>query len=157
MTACPTPDKSRFATREAAERAAERAQVPLGVWLWPYDNCACGWVHLTSTDPLEVPADAVPDPVVVNRLRWLPDAEFRALVEQDTTSVLEMDQRIALRHPRLRGRWRRALRDLLADIDHKLADSAGDPACADWRQRARGYRDVLTIRAREAGALQQAA
>lgn len=47
---CHHPTKSRFATVEAAEIAAARAQVPLGVRLRAYDDCPCGWVHLTSRD-----------------------------------------------------------------------------------------------------------
>lgn len=44
---CPHPEKSRFATVEAAERVAARVVVRLGAWLRPYE-CPCGFVHLTK-------------------------------------------------------------------------------------------------------------
>lgn len=154
MAACPTPEKSRFATRAGAESAAARSELALGLLLRPYD-CVCGWVHLSKAVFDEIPADAEPDPAIVNRLRWLPDDRFTDVVRADTTGTADVDTRVALRHPRLRGRWRRVLRDLAADIDRQMAARAGDVSrtTADWRQRAAGYRDSLTIRAREAGAL----
>ncbi|MFJ4418240.1 hypothetical protein [Streptomyces sp. NPDC088925] len=44
--ACPTPGKHRYATREAADIAAERTVIPFGQMLNAY-TCRCGWVHLT--------------------------------------------------------------------------------------------------------------
>lgn len=46
MPECPTPEKHRYATREAAAVAAERCVIPFGRVLNAYD-CRCGWVHLT--------------------------------------------------------------------------------------------------------------
>lgn len=49
---CPTPDKHRYATPEAAALAAERTQVPFGRRLNQY-QCRCGWVHNTHLAPPE--------------------------------------------------------------------------------------------------------
>lgn len=43
-TECPTPGKHRYATREAAAKAADRTQVPYGRHLSSYE-CRCGWFH----------------------------------------------------------------------------------------------------------------
>lgn len=44
---CRTPDKSRFATLEAAATRALGTPAIAGLVLRPY-ACDCGWVHLTS-------------------------------------------------------------------------------------------------------------
>lgn len=52
MTDCPTPSKHRYATREAAVKAAKRQRLSVGKQLNPHE-CRCGWVHLTSLAPAE--------------------------------------------------------------------------------------------------------
>lgn len=48
---CPTPHKHRYATHEAAQRAAARTQIPYGQLLNTY-LCRCGWHHNTKlADP----------------------------------------------------------------------------------------------------------
>lgn len=48
---CPTPAKHRYATVEAAQRAAHRTQIPFGQHLNTYP-CRCGWFHNTKlADP----------------------------------------------------------------------------------------------------------
>lgn len=48
MSECPHPEKSRYATEFAANRAAARVVVPLGVWLRAYECPGCGFWHLTK-------------------------------------------------------------------------------------------------------------
>lgn len=150
---CPTPEKLRFATAEAATRFAARRALGVGRLLTPYacDDGAgggCGWVHLTSTEP--VPAGAAADPALVNELRHATPALFRAVVEADATSHLAMPRRIALRHPRLYGRWTRVLRELADRLDGQIAQA---PAGSDWATRARVYRHHLDQRLAEAAQL----
>lgn len=52
--ACRTPAKARFATVEAAESRAHGKPAIAGLELRAYDNCPCGWVHLTSQGAPEV-------------------------------------------------------------------------------------------------------
>lgn len=52
VTTCPTPSKWRYATREAAVKAANRQRLSVGKQLNPHD-CRCGWFHLTSLAPAE--------------------------------------------------------------------------------------------------------
>ncbi|MFJ7999022.1 hypothetical protein ACIQ7D_18005 [Streptomyces sp. NPDC096310] len=47
MADCPTSEKHRYATPEAAALAAERTQVAFGRLLNAY-QCRCGWVHLSK-------------------------------------------------------------------------------------------------------------
>jgi hypothetical protein len=152
MPKCPTPEKLRFATVEAAARFAARRELGVGKLLTPYacDDGAghgCGWVHLTSTDP--VPSGAA-DPAVVNELRHATADSFRAVVEGDATGHLAAPRRIALRHPRLYGRWVRVLRELADRIDAQIAQA---PARSDWATRAAVYRHHLHQRLNEASAL----
>ena len=44
---CQWPGKQRYATEQAAARAAGRRTVSLGLEFRPY-LCACGWWHLTT-------------------------------------------------------------------------------------------------------------
>lgn len=43
---CPQPSKSRFATENGAQAAANRRPAVMGTFLRPYE-CMCGWWHLT--------------------------------------------------------------------------------------------------------------
>lgn len=45
---CPTPEKVRFATLSAAQRRALGRPAIAGLVLRAYDDCPCGWAHLTS-------------------------------------------------------------------------------------------------------------
>jgi hypothetical protein len=149
---CPTPHKLRFATVEAAARFAARRELGVGKLLTPYacDNGGCGWIHLTSAEP--VPAGATADPALINELRHATPDAFRAVVETDAAGHLDMPHRIALRHPRLHGRWVRALRELANQLDRGIANA---PTGSDWATRATVYRHNLGDRLDEAQALRQ--
>lgn len=59
MAPCPTPEKKRYATREAAEAGAGRSLVAFGRWLNQY-ACRCGWwhnTHLADAARYETPSD----------------------------------------------------------------------------------------------------
>lgn len=137
-TPCPTPTKARYATAEAAANAARRRVLVLEQLLRPYE-CACTWFHLTKSDNNPMPDHACPAPADVNRLRHMPDAEFLAAVKADVQGRLDLPDRIALRHPKLLGRWARALEQLRVDLDQQLAWRAADRAAEDWRRRVALY------------------
>jgi hypothetical protein len=151
MTApCPHPEKRRYATREAAERRGNRAELRIDKLLYPY-QCICGWWHLTKNSKSTVPTWATARPEDVARLTALPAAEFEVLVSDDIKTRLPVADRVALRHPDNLTRWRWALKALRADITRQLAARARDasPLGAEWRTRTQHYRDTLTIRIAE--------
>lgn len=143
---CPTPTKRRYATVEAAVREALREELAVRCLLAPY-ACPCGWVHLTSQP--QVPDRIEPDPAIVNALRHVSHDEFVDVVEADTVGQLEMPARIALRSPRLHGRWVTALRAIAARLDRQLAEP---DAAADWTRRASAFRHNVGQRLAEAEA-----
>lgn len=149
MPTCLTPDKRRFATIEAATTYARYNQLGIGRLLAPYD-CDCGWFHLTSQERISARAEA--DPAAVNELRHLPATAFADAVEADTTGRLPMPSRIALRDPRLYGRWTRTLRDLATNLDERMATA---PPGSQWARRAAVYRHTLDARLAEATGLRE--
>jgi hypothetical protein len=117
---CPTPHKLRFATVEAAARFAARRELGVGKLLTPYacDNGGCGWIHLTSAEP--VPAGATADPALINELRHATPDAFRAVVETDAAGHLDMPHRIALRQPARPRHRQRTHRIRLGHPRHRL-------------------------------------
>lgn len=148
--ACPNPQKKRYATAEAAQKAAHGVQIAITEPLHPY-ICVCTWWHLSRQPSDQVPADAIPDPHDIARLETLSDTGFRDLVATEARGQLPMDDRIALRHSSLLLRWQRTLKELRADINLQLNNRAHDNSLLthDWRKRAEGYRDSLTLRQQE--------
>lgn len=144
---CPTPSKRRFATVEAARVYAQARELGIGQLLTPYE-CPCGWTHLTSQPP--VPEHAKPDPAVLTRLRYATHTEFVDVVEADAAGAADMPVRIALRAPRIRGRWITTLRAILTRLDRELA---ARPDAATWRHRAEAFRHNVQTRLTEAEAL----
>ncbi|MFG2220449.1 hypothetical protein ACGFN1_37575 [Streptomyces sp. NPDC048685] len=153
-TLCPTPDKGRCATQEAARGTAQRMRLRIGRLLTPY-ACVCGWWHLATTQPLTLPADAEAAPTDVGRLHGLKDAEFRALVTDEARGQAQTPDRLALRHPSTLARWQRMLTELHDDLTDQLARRSEEntPGIGDWRRRARRYGQALTERAHECRAL----
>jgi hypothetical protein len=147
---CPTPQKKRYATSEAADNAARRSQIAVGAPLHPY-ICICTWFHLSKQPSSQVPADAIPDPDDIHRLELYSDTTFRETVSNEARGRLAMRDRIALRHTSLLLRWQRTLKELRADINQELNNKAADTSLEayDWRKRAEGYRDALTLRLNE--------
>lgn len=144
---CPTPTKRRFATVEAAQVYAASRELGVGTLLTPY-ACSCDWLHLTSQP--QVPDRAVPNPAIVNMLRHCTHDEFVIVVEADAVGKADMATRIALRAPRIRGRWITTLRAIADRLDRQLAErAAGD----DWRRRAGVFRHNIAARLAEAEAL----
>jgi hypothetical protein len=146
---CPTPAKRRFATVEAAHAYALARELGIGDLLTPY-ACPCGWTHLTSQP--QVPEHAEPDPAVLTALRYASHEQFVDAVEADCAGRADMPTRIALRAPRIRGRWITTLRAILARLDRELATR---PAGADWRRRAEAFRHNVQQRLAEAEALRE--
>ncbi|MFE1451934.1 hypothetical protein [Streptomyces olivaceoviridis] len=148
--ACPNPQKKRYATREAADNAARRSQIAIEEPLHPY-ICICTWWHLSKQPTNAVPADAVADPDDIHRLELQSDTAFRETVALEARGKLPMNDRIALRHTSLLLRWNRTLKELRTDINQELNNRRHDTTLAthDWRKRAEGYRDVLTLRLQE--------
>ncbi|MFE7614343.1 hypothetical protein [Streptomyces sp. NPDC057496] len=149
-TSCPTPDKGRCATKEAAQAVAQRMRLRIGRLLEPYP-CPCGWWHLATTPSPALPVNAVADPADVARLQTLQDAEFRALVSADARGQAPSSDRLALRHPGTLARWQRMLTELHEDIKDQLAHRSEEstPGIGDWRRRARRYGQALTERSHE--------
>lgn len=148
--ACPTDQKKRYATREAADNAARRSQIAVGAPLYPY-VCICTWFHLSKQPSDTVPLDAVADPDDIYRLQLQSDTTFRETVATEARGRLAMHDRIALRHPGNLLRWNQALKELRADINTQLNERATDTSLEahDWRKRTEGYRNVLTLRLQE--------
>jgi hypothetical protein len=145
---CPTPEKRRFATVEAARSYALARELALdGTLLTPYE-CPCSWWHLTSAE--QVPERAVPDPAIVTHLRYASHDAFAEAVEADASGRADMPVRIALRAPRIRGRWITTLRAIAARLDREITDR---PASPDWRHRAEVFRHHVQQRLAEAEAL----
>jgi hypothetical protein len=146
---CPTPDKKRFATAEAAASYALARELGIGALLTPY-ACPCGWVHLTSAE--QIPDRAEPDPTVLTTLRYADHDAFVDVVEADASGRADMPTRIALRAPRIRGRWITTLRAIDARLDRELATR---PAGEAWRHRAQAFRHNVRARLTEAEQLRE--
>jgi hypothetical protein len=147
---CPNPQKKRYATREAADNAAHRSQIAIEDPLHPY-ICVCTWWHLSKQPSTAVPEDAIADPTDIQRLELQSDTSFRDTVATEARGRLPMTDRIALRHTSLLLRWNRTLKELRADINQELNHRRHDTSLLthDWRKRAEGYRDALTLRLQE--------
>lgn len=147
MSDCPTPDKSRYATREGAESAAQRVQIPLGKLLNPYECDDCGWWHLTSraTKPVGPPTSA-------EEIAVLDEARFEELVIREIRGQAYREEREALRQPALVRRWEAALKLFQIDMEGQFARRVGDltPAAMDWRRRAAFLRTNAALRRAEA-------
>lgn len=147
---CPTDQKKRYATHKAAQSAARRSQIAIEAPLYPY-VCVCTWWHLTKQEPTTIPADAVANPDDIYRLQIQSDAAFRETVANEVRGKLPLHDRIALRQPGNLLRWNTALKELRADINIQLTERRTDKSLEahDWRKRAEGYRDALTLRLQE--------
>ncbi|MFE9812354.1 hypothetical protein [Streptomyces sp. NPDC005548] len=150
--ACPDPHKTaRFATQKAAEARQARAELRLGTPLYPYP-CICGWWHYTSNPHANLPSTAKAHPNDIHRLLHLTATDFTNLVAAEVKGEIPTPDRIALRHPHLRTRWRRTLKTLHTDINRNLTNRAThtDAFTTEWRPRAQRYRDTLALRLTEA-------
>jgi hypothetical protein len=147
---CPQPTKSRYATLEAATKAAHRVTHQIGLPLRPYE-CPCTWWHLTKTPAEPIPNAADATPHDIQRLTSLPDIDFRAVVAADAQGSGAQTDRAALRHHLNLTRWKRSLGQLEADLNLQFGERKGDKSLAahDWRRRATGYRESITLRLNE--------
>lgn len=150
MTTCPTPDKKRYATPEAAHNAAHRSEIAMGYPLHPY-ICTCTWYHLSKQPQNNIPADATANTADVTRLQLQSHTTFRATVANEARGNGTIQDRLALRHRGLLERWQKALKELHADITTQLKQRANDNTLEahDWRRRATSYRNTLTARSNE--------
>jgi hypothetical protein len=150
---CPTPEKRRYATVEAAELEAQRAQIsagrPLAVYLC---DPSCGWYHLTKRGGVTV---ANVDPDVVKLVAGLDDTAFASLVARDIRSQAHPAEAAALRQPQLLTRWATAIGQFQVSIEAQYAAKGGDrsPEAVDWRRRASHLRFAAAARRKEARAL----
>ncbi|MFE9850263.1 hypothetical protein ACFYPN_15835 [Streptomyces sp. NPDC005576] len=147
---CPHPTKSRYATLEAATRAAHRVTHQAGLPLRPYE-CPCTWWHLTKTPAAPVPNAADATLADIQRLASLPDIDFREVVAEDARGEGAPGDRAALRHHLNLTRWKRQLGQLQGDLNQQYGERKGDKSLAthDWRKRAAGYGDNLALRLSE--------
>lgn len=142
---CPTPDKYRYATYEAAEKAGKRSQILAGQILYPY-ACACSWWHCSKKAPQEV-LTGTADLVDVERLASIPDIAFRGIVADELTGKATTADRLALRHPRNLQRWKRILGELHQDLQDQRTQRKHDTSLAaqDWRTRALRYEAQMQV------------
>lgn len=150
MTACPTPTKSRYATRAAADNAAKRVALRLEAPLTPYE-CPCTWWHLTKQQPEQLPRAADAPGPVIERLMAIPDIDFREIVAADVRGGGDPEERAALRHRRILKRWQQHLGQLVSAVEQQLKERRGDKTLEghDWRKKATAHRDMVTLRATE--------
>lgn len=144
-TECPTPKKARFATIEAANAAAERASFELSKTLYPYENCPCGWVHLTSRKQR---LNRTPSATPVGAL----DLEaFAKVVQDDVRGRAHEDDSAALRHPENLERWHRALTAFKSDVNRQRASRVSEQGddVDEWRQRVTVVQQIIGIRLTE--------
>lgn len=132
-SACPTPKKARFATMSAAEDAARRAGFELQKTLYPYDECPCGWVHLTSKKSSRL----TPDTTVFAGGKELNSVQFAVLVRQEVIDRASAEDAAELRKPENLIRWSDALKDFQQDIAAQLAAKSGvkNEKTVAWRAR----------------------
>lgn len=130
-TECHTPEKSRFATQEAADRAVKTASFELNKTLYTYDTCPCGWIHLTSKK------NRVKETPSLTGMVDLTDEVFAQVVRDDVRGVAHAEDSAALRHPENLLRWRGHLRMFQVDLEKQLAKKSGDtsPEIKEWRKR----------------------
>jgi hypothetical protein len=152
-TECPTPAKSRYATREAAESAARRVAIAVQPALYPY-TCPCGWWHLTSNPQ--------PDVLVVDQLEPgdgdetllhnAPDMLFREVVLRDIRGRATREEALSLRHALNLQRWRRVLKDVWLDTERQMKAKSGirTAPVMEWRRRASAYQAQVRERRAEA-------
>lgn len=148
-TSCPTPTKSRFATREAADSSASRNALAVGKPLRPY-RCvpACGWWHLTSKQQ----SPAAPDPGTVAAVAALTDREFRDLVSADIAGKATPVEAGALRRPEVAARWAAALKQVEVSLMAQLVERRSEvgPDVDVWRARVHRKRGWVASRREEA-------
>ncbi len=151
-TTCPTPTKSRFATRKAAESSARRVQLSIGTLLQPY-LCeeACGWWHLTSHARPKQP-DREPTSAEVEAVRAMGDEDFRELVANDARGGASQLRSRILRNPSLAHRWIATLKALNGDIAVQFAERVGrtDVHTRQWRIKATAFQAAVSQRRAEA-------
>lgn len=148
---CPTPDKSRYATREAADSAATRVGFAYSVELRAYP-CACTWYHLTSSKDMTDPTQGVTaDTAYVQYVSALPDIDFREIAAQDATNKSKPEDSYALRHRINLNRWNNVLGQLINEAENRIGLRRGDRSLAahDWRKRTVAYRNALVLRRTE--------
>jgi hypothetical protein len=146
---CPKPYKRRYDTPEDADQAATNDGLQYGNGLFPY-RCLCGVWHLTKDPRAQLPTYQPANPERVAELRTLSAVAFAHVVTADTRNTATIPDRLALRHPDNRTRWRWTLKSLRTDITRQLAARTTDTAAnRDWRPRAEAFRDTVDMRLAE--------
>lgn len=140
--ACNTPDKVRYATPEAAKSHLLTLGGTRGRNLEIYDDCPCGWIHLTTRRP---PNRFQVTALTSDEILQLPHAEFTALVRADVYGRIHPDTAASLRNPHLAGVWIAALKLFQTDLNLQKQQKAGDRSreTTEWRKRV----DRLVLKA----------
>lgn len=123
---CPTPDKKKFATRQAAEAWGSIA----GIRLTPY-QCQCGMLHLTMRPG---PALTATDQQI-EKLTSMTDEDFAHLVQNELRGKSTPEDAAALRSRDVVVRWDQALSKIYLDLEATLTAKKGrnDPNTKQWR------------------------
>jgi hypothetical protein len=145
VSLCPTPKKQRFATMEAAQAVADRASFALRKTLIPYDNCSCGWIHLSKE------RKTVQTEMLTGDGPW-DDETFAVVTRADVMDQAAPADAARLREGATAIRWANALKTFQVDISAQLAARAGlrDPEVVAWRRRLGRVQGVLRQRRAEA-------
>lgn len=147
---CPTPRRIAHPNQESAYDQRFYDYETHSVVLQPY-LCRCRTWHLTRNLDEELPTYLEPAPADVRRLQGIDNTAFRNLVDADVKKSGTPQDRIALRAPEVRTRWRWALKGLLGDVQRQL-DGEGD-GDHTWRSKALAYEDAIKTRLGECRAL----
>jgi hypothetical protein len=130
---------------EAAIPAARRASNALNKSLAPYENCPCGWIHLTSRKGPKVNEPALGDGPV-------DDVTFALVVRDEVVGRAAEEDAEKLRSPVYLLRWADALKTFQIDLGAQMAEKRGlqDAATREWRKRIRKVESGLAERRAEA-------
>lgn len=148
MTAelCPTPTKTRFATLSAAQSAADRAGFVFQKTLHPYDDCPCGWIHLTSKGTKDNRRESLLSNGPVD------DLVFALVVRDDVMGRCAAQDSEILRTPEHMVRWSDALKTFQVDLSAQMAERKGiyGSETQAWRKRMRAVERALREKRAEA-------
>lgn len=132
--ACPTPDKEKYATLEAARLVLRNLGHTRGRDLEAYDTCFCGWIHLATKRERTGPEA---QPLSVDDIIGLDSNAFNKVLRDEVCGLAHPDTAKALRNPRVVRMWRNGLRLFQKDLNIQKASKHGDrtPDTEMWLRR----------------------
>lgn len=141
---CPTPAKTRYATRENAQSRAHYWSTMGDQKNYQIYRCPCGWYHLTSTGikpPVNVPVVATAEEM----LGLSPD-DFRDVVAWDVKGRVDETTAEVLRDDSVLERWRAELKILWTESQTELLKARDD----NHRKNILIFQNYVAVRRQEA-------